>query len=102
MKRATLSTHVLDVSLGKPAAGVAVSLDGGPAQVTDADGRVPELAGAGIGPGTYQLVFDLHKYFGRRPHLFKRVTLDLTIDELRHYHVPLLIAPYSCGSYRGT
>jgi 5-hydroxyisourate hydrolase len=102
VKRATLSTHVLDISLGRPAAGVAVTLDGGPVHLTDADGRIPEVAGVGIGPGTYQLVFDLQKYFGRRPHLFKRVSLDVTIDELRHYHVPLLISPYSCGSYRGT
>lgn len=102
MSRATISTHVLDVALGKPASGVPVTLTPCPTQVTDLDGRIPDLTSGGIEPGSYQIVYDLRGYFGTRPHLINRVALDLEVAEARHYHVPLLISPYSCSSYQGT
>jgi 5-hydroxyisourate hydrolase len=95
----TVSTHVLDISLGKPAEGVSVSL-GPHRKRTDATGRIAELAS--LEPGSYQLVFDLVEYFGGRPHLVNRVALEIRLDEGRHYHVPLLISPYSCSVYRGS
>ena len=53
-------------------------------------------------PGWYQLVFDLASYYGSQQHFFTRVTLDVAISEARHHHVPLLVSPYSCTSYRGS
>jgi 5-hydroxyisourate hydrolase len=94
----TLSTHVLDTGLGRPAAGVRVELyaaDGTRVGegVTDSDGRIGEL-GAGEA-GAYRLVFHPPSPF------FSRVELELQLDD-GHYHVPLLVSPYSCATYRGS
>jgi 5-hydroxyisourate hydrolase-like protein (transthyretin family) len=94
----TLSTHVLDTGLGRPAPGVRVELyaaDGTRVGegVTDSDGRIAEL-GAGE-PGAYRLVFHPPSPF------FSRVELELQLDN-GHYHVPLLVSPYSCATYRGS
>jgi 5-hydroxyisourate hydrolase len=98
---ATLSTHVLDVSTGAPAAGVRVTL-GSRTLTTDAQGRIADLSGGGINPGSYRLLFEVGAYFAGIPHLFETVALEVQLSEGRHYHVPLLIAPYACSSYRGT
>ncbi len=112
MRDPSLSTHVLDTRLGKPAAGVAVSLsriDGkvvvaiGEAR-TDADGRVRAL-GQALLAGSYRLTFDVGPYFRAQgePALFSRVTLDIDVAaDGRHYHVPLLVSPFACVSYRGS
>jgi 5-hydroxyisourate hydrolase len=99
----TISTHVLDTEHGHPAVGVRVELYAGPDLVgsatTDADGRISDLSGGQtLGPGRYRLVFaDPPSRF------FRRVELEIEIDEPdRHYHVPLLVSPYSCASYRGS
>ena len=97
---ATLSSHVLDLSTGRPAAGLQVSF-GGTTVATDDNGRIADL-GRTIPPGTYRLQFEVGRYFGATAHLFESVILELTIEEGRHYHVPLLISPYSCTSYRGS
>jgi 5-hydroxyisourate hydrolase len=107
MSRATLSTHVLDTSLGRPAPGVGVTVlgEGGDpigSGITGKDGRIADLVPAGLEPGPYRLVFEVEEYFADRPHLFNAVSLDLEIAEARHHHVPLLIGPYSCSSYRGS
>lgn len=98
---ATVSTHVLDVAEGKPAAGIRVTL-GTRTLVTDAEGRIADLSGGGINPGSYRLLFELGAYFGGTPHLFETIALEVQLSEGRHYHVPLLIAPYACSTYRGT
>ena len=98
---ATVSTHILDVAAGTPAAGVRVTL-GTRSLITDENGRIQDLSDGGINPGTYRLLFEVGAYFGAVPHLFETVTLELKLIEARHYHVPLLISPYSCSSYRGT
>jgi 5-hydroxyisourate hydrolase len=94
----SLSTHVLDTGRGAPAEGVHVELlrDGAEvsAGTTDADGRIGELA-AGLEPGDYRLVFHPPSPF------FSRVELTVRLDE-GHYHVPLLVSPYGCASYRGS
>lgn len=97
----TISTHVLDVGRGRPAAGVRVTL-GTRSATTDANGRIADLSDGGLDPGTYRLLFEVGAYFGEAPHLFETVTLEIALTEARHYHVPLLIAPFSCSSYRGT
>ena len=65
----TMSTHVLDTSLGRPAGGVGVALSGSDGllaeAVTDADGRISDLGGA-LEPGTYSLRFDSGAYFAER------------------------------------
>ena len=104
MARPTLSTHVLDTTNGRPAAGVAVTLHRGDAVaargVTDADGRIREL-GASLEPGSYRLVFDIGEYFRDGPAFFTRVALDVELRD-GHYHVPLLISRYGCVAYRGS
>jgi 5-hydroxyisourate hydrolase len=93
----SLSTHVLDTALGRPALGVRVELarDGAPvaSAETDEDGRA-RLA-EDLEPGTYRLAFSPPSPF------FTRVELEIVLDE-GHYHVPLLISPYGCASYRGS
>lgn len=100
-QRATLSTHVLDVATGRPAGGVRVSL-GTRTLTTDDNGRIGDLSNGGLEAGDYRLVFEIGLYFGSAPHLFETVTLEVKITEARHYHVPLLISPFSCSSYRGS
>jgi len=93
----TVSTHVLDTEHGRPAQGVRVELWRGEELAgsgeTDVDGRIREL-GQGD-PGTYRLVFHPPSPF------FRRVELEVELGE-GHYHVPLLISPYGCASYRGS
>jgi 5-hydroxyisourate hydrolase len=93
----SLSTHVLDTGAGRPAAGVAVSLHRSEELLaearTDADGRA-HLADE-LEPGVYRLVFHPPSPF------FRRVELEVELGD-GHHHVPLLVSPYSCASYRGS
>jgi 5-hydroxyisourate hydrolase len=93
----SLSTHVLDTGTGTPADGVLVVLYRGDMFMvetrTDADGRA--RLSDDLDPGTYRLVFHPPSPF------FKRVELEVDLDD-GHYHVPLLVSPYSCASYRGS
>ncbi|MDQ3161507.1 MAG: hydroxyisourate hydrolase [Gaiellaceae bacterium] len=93
----SLSTHVLDTGAGAPAPGVLVTLHRGERVVseqrTDTDGR-SRLADE-LEPGTYRLVFHPPSQF------FRRVELEVELEH-GHYHVPLLVSPYSCTSYRGS
>lgn len=111
MNGAGISTHVLDTARGVAAAGVPVTLNRREGArmtevgsgITGPDGRIGNLLAKGhLEPGWYQVVFDVGAYFGSQQHLFTRVTFDLAISEARHHHVPLLIGPFSCSSYRGT
>jgi 5-hydroxyisourate hydrolase len=98
-RMATLSTHVLDTASGRPASGVAVSLEKDGAVitrgVTDGDGRIAQLAGA-LDPGRYRLVFELEGRF------FHRVAFDIEVGSEPKYHVPLLVTPFGVTSYRGS
>lgn len=124
----TLSTHVLDIALGRPAAGVGVRLervgdgaepvaiaDPGPAAVarieaiavasTDADGRVGDLAATDLPSGRYRLVFATGDYFTGtgRDAFHPQVSVEFHIaDPDQHYHVPLLVSPYGYTTYRGS
>jgi 5-hydroxyisourate hydrolase len=92
-----ISTHVLDTASGKPAAGVRVELFHGDELVasreTDAEGRIRDLAD--VDQGVYRLVFHPPSPF------FRRVELELDLGE-GDYHVPLLVSPFGCATYRGT
>ena len=93
----SVSTHVLDTAAGRPAAGVAVELlrDGAvvAAAETDADGRA-RLADA-LEPGT------LRARLPSAVAVLPRVELQVELED-GHYHVPLLVSPYGCASYRGS
>jgi len=111
-----LTTHVLDISAGVPAAGVRIELlpaDGGAAapvvRVTGTDGRcAPLLIGPELRAGRYTLTFDTAAYFRARgltlpePAFLEQAVIRLGIaDPMQHYHVPLLISPWSYSVYRG-
>ena len=103
----TISTHVLDTETGRPAAGIHVTLyrlvdDGRPMRLTqamtNADGRIADLLERPLTVGDYRLEFGLG-----RGGFFEKVSLDLHIaDTSRSYHVPLLMAPFSLTTYRGS
>lgn len=104
---AGLSTHVLDLSGGRPAQGVTVtlerSIDGDWQQVgqgiTDANGRIGALGDA-LGSGVYRLIFATGEAGNT---FFPEVHLIVDVDEGEdHYHVPLLLSPYGFTTYRGS
>ena len=113
-----LSTHVLDTAHGRPAAGMVVTLqrlDDGPAtlrRVTlNEDGRAggPLLDAADMAVGRYRLLFEVAPYFRAlgvvlpEPAFIDTVQLDFGIaDAAGHYHVPLLVSPWSYSTYRGS
>jgi len=115
-----LSTHVLDTMHGTPAAGMSVELyttTGGQAVlvqslVLNSDGRNPDgplYDNASLQRGTYRLVFDVAGYFRARgvslpePNFLDKVSLDFGVaDTSQHYHVPLLVSPWSYSTYRGS
>jgi 5-hydroxyisourate hydrolase len=103
----SLSTHVLDAALGRPAAGVAVRLEREGSvvaeAVTDADGRVRELGE--LAAGVHRLTFDTGAYFAAsgRDAFYPEVTVAFTVtDPDEHHHVPLLLSPYAYSTYRGS
>jgi 5-hydroxyisourate hydrolase len=105
-----LTTHVLDTARGRPAAGVEIELtrlaDGELLRTatTNADGRTDEplIAAGELEPGEYELVFAVGDYFGERAFL-DRVPVRFSIaDPAAHYHVPLLVSPWSYSTYRGS
>jgi 5-hydroxyisourate hydrolase len=114
-----LTTHVLDVSSGAPAAGMRIELHAvsGPlsralaAARTNADGRCPQplLEGADFRAGRYSLVFHVAEYFRScgvklpDPPFLDRVVIEFGVaDPVVHYHVPLLVTPWSYSTYRGS
>jgi 5-hydroxyisourate hydrolase len=113
---ATISTHVLDTSRGRPAGGIEISLERLNAGegwsplsrgITDDDGRVKQfvLTEPQLGPGTYRLVFSVEKYFDglQQQTFYPEVTVTFLIEGgAEHYHVPLLISPFGYSTYRGS
>jgi 5-hydroxyisourate hydrolase len=114
-----LSTHVLDTANGCPAAGLQITLqrvgEGGPVDVKrltlNHDGRTdgPLLNAAEMAVGRYRLLFEVAPYFRARgvqlpqPPFLDTVPVDFGIsDAAGHYHVPLLVSPYSYSTYRGS
>jgi 5-hydroxyisourate hydrolase len=113
-----ITTHVLDTAHGRPGAGMAVRLsrlDPAPRllaeTVLNADGRcdAPLLGGERLEAGEYELGFGVGDYFARlgldlpQPRFLDWVVLRFGIaDPAQHYHVPLLVTPWSYGTYRGS
>jgi 5-hydroxyisourate hydrolase len=104
----SVSTHVLDAVLGRPAAGVAVSLWAGGEQVaswvTDADGRC-RLTEEPTAAGPHRVVFGTGEWFAGqgRETFWPEVVLTFAVREpAEHHHVPLLLSPFSYSTYRGS
>lgn len=104
----SISTHVLDSVLGRPAAGMVVQLYRGSdllaSGVTDEDGRHRLLVGTGS-TGAHRIVFGTGAWFAGqdRETFYPSVTLDFAVvDPAAHHHVPLLLAPFAYSTYRGS
>ncbi len=109
-----ITTHVLDVSRGRPAGGVAVLLErlGTPQATTvarastDADGRVKAFTPApALQAGSYRLTFEVGSYFAAAgvETFYPRVVVEFDVrDPTQHYHVPLLLSPFGYSTYRGS
>ncbi len=111
-----ITTHILDQTIGRPAAGVAVVLERKSHSagwqrlaeaMTDADGRVNEMLPRGevFLPGHYRLIFETGPYFLLRQieTFYPQITLAFTVkDPSQHYHVPLLLSPFGYSTYRGS
>ena len=111
----SITTHILDISLGRPAGSVSVRLerwDAGAEWIaigeglSDDNGRVSGLiSGDDLSTGLYRLVFDTGSYYLRteRTCFFPEVDIVFTVaDAGEHYHVPLLISPFGYSTYRGS
>ena len=94
----SISTHVLDTAAGRPAAGVRVEVRRSDELVaaddTDGEGRIARLVD-NLEPGTYSLVFHPPSPF------FTRVELEVELGA-GHHHIPLLVSPFGCATYRGS
>ena len=109
--RSHVTSHVLDATLGRPAAGVGIRLealqDGAWSTVatgtTDRDGRVSDLGPERLDAGVYRVAFDTGAYFGDRPTFYPEVSVTFEIaDASEHYHIPLLLSPFAYSTYRGS
>jgi 5-hydroxyisourate hydrolase len=107
----TLSTHVLDLALGRPAQGIKVTLERADDLVgsgtTDADGRVRNLQKKDepLTEGSYQLTFYVAEYFSKagRETFFPEIMIAFRIGGgAENYHVPLLLSPFGYSTYRGS
>ena len=110
---AKISTHVLDTSLGKPAAAVTIHLhritENGrqhlKTAVTNQDGRTDAPLLLDATPGTYELTFEAGDYLRQEPDppFLDQITIRFGIaDSAGNYHVPLLLSPYGYSTYRGS
>jgi 5-hydroxyisourate hydrolase len=113
-----LSTHILDLTSGRPAAQVAVRLYRRASYAdplllaearTDADGRARLVEPGQLLPGAYRLAFEIGAYFARTgaavtdPPFLDVVVIDFAAaDAARHHHVPLLVSPFGYSTYRGS
>jgi 5-hydroxyisourate hydrolase len=110
-----ITTHVLDTAMGRPAAGVHITLErwraDAPAEVigegvTDYDGRLRGLAPPGpLVPGMYRLRFDTGAYYGEHEleSFYPEVVVNFWVrGGTEHYHVPLLLSPFGYTTYRGS
>ncbi len=109
-----ITTHILDISAGVPARGVAVTLERQTSEgwkvigegVTDDDGRLRNLLTSDeiLQLANYRLNFEVGNYFFDRQIdcFYPQITLAFTVCDSSHYHVPLLLSPFGYSTYRGS
>jgi 5-hydroxyisourate hydrolase len=126
MTDTSVSTHVLDTSIGRPAEGVPVRLSvrrggnaawtGHGASTTDADGRCRDLPALPEGTTHVRLLFEVEPYFEKKQAdvqqdapanrdsgpFFPEVTVTFAVRPGEHHHVPLLLNPFGYSVYRGS
>ena len=112
--QSAITTHVLDTAIGRPAAGVPVSLDRWSdgdgwrtitQMTTDADGRIAAFGPAELPAGRYKVTFDTFSYFDSRGQsaFYPEVSVVFMLDDpATHYHVPLVLSPFAYSTYRGS
>lgn len=113
--RSPITTHILDINLGRAASGITVSLDQQSERgwstlskgVTNADGRIEDLMkpGARAETGTYRLNFETQAYFKKQnlKSFYPEISVVFEItDTAAHHHVPLLLSAFGYSTYRGT
>lgn len=109
----TITTHILDTALGKPARDVRIVLEQqspeGWSELaegrTDSDGRLKTLTPEPVTPGHYRLTAEIGDYFAvtGRPSLYLTAQIDFVIPEAgSHYHLPFVITPWAWSTYRGS
>ncbi len=110
---ARISTHVLDIAKGAPAAGIGVELRSAGDLIrestTNSDGRTdaPMVVADRIAPGYYEMVFHVEAYLRAErpsePAFYDDITIRFLVDnETGHYHIPLLLAAHGYSTYRGS
>jgi hydroxyisourate hydrolase len=109
-----ITTHILDTSIGKPAAGVSISLQKPGAQgwetlasgTTNGDGRIPDLLSKEevLPPGNYSMLFEVAPYFDRQnlKSFYPQIRIEFKVSDESHYHIPLLLNPFGYSTYRGS
>jgi 5-hydroxyisourate hydrolase len=108
-----ISTHVLDTSLGHPAAGITVRLfriRGDARELiatgrTDSDGRISPIFGGELEAGIYELLYSAAEYFHatKTPTFFDDIPVRFAMTPTKHkLHIPLLLAPFGYSTYRGS
>ena len=109
----TLTTHVLDIATGTPAAGIAITLVAllgnerrvVASTITNADVRTDAPLASDLESGTYEIVFSVGAYFAATTAatLFAEIPIRVVLDSARpNYHVPLLLSPFGYSTYRGS
>lgn len=109
-----ITTHILDTSLGKPAAGVSIHLQKPDGEswislasgITNSDGRIPDLLEKGIvlEPGHYSMLFEVAPYFEslQLKSFYPQIRIEFRVTDGSHYHIPLLLNPFGYSTYRGS
>ena len=106
---ATLSTHVLDTSRGRPAPGLRITLQSSLGEdlaeaVTDSDGRAAGIGADALAAGDYSLRFDTGAWFAGQglDGFYPEIVVAFTVAGDDHFHVPLLLSPFGYSTYRGS
>ena len=109
-KKNTITTHVLDTALGRPAQGILIELtrrESGEWKklgqgTTNEDGRVSDLLKEALTEGTYRLIFHTGEYHHNKG-FYPKIPIVFEVENAdQHYHVPLLLNPYGYSTYRGS
>ena len=109
-----ITTHILDTSIGKPAAGVSIHLqkptkvgwENLASGITNSDGRIPDLLASEVKlqPGVYSMLFDVAPYFANKEivSFYPSIRIEFETFDQSHYHIPLLLNPFGYSTYRGS